>query len=145
MPGMLGDYRHPAHINAALLLIRIAASIVFIYHGSAILFGSFGGPGPQAFAAFIHQPPVVGYLVGLAQFAGGIAILTGVLFRIGALSLVIVMIGAISIVHLGHGFSVAHNGMEFALTQGLVALALLLSGPGQFSLNPLLPAALRKL
>ena len=65
-----------AQTNIALLLIRIASALAFLYHGSAILFGAFGGPGPHGFAAFMHAPDFDGYLVGLAQVVGGIAILT---------------------------------------------------------------------
>jgi uncharacterized membrane protein YphA (DoxX/SURF4 family) len=57
----------------------------------------------------------------------------------------IVMVGAIFMVHLPHGFDIAHNGMEYALTQLLVAFALLLTGPGAYSLAGVLPGALRKL
>jgi hypothetical protein len=46
-----------AQLNAALLSIRIASALAFLYHGSAILFGAFGGPGPEKFAAlYMHQP-----------------------------------------------------------------------------------------
>ena len=79
----------PAQLNAALLILRIASALAFLYHGSAILFGAFGGPGPQKFAAFLHLPVVVGYLVGLAQFAGGLAILSGVLIRLGAACVIV--------------------------------------------------------
>jgi hypothetical protein len=54
-------------VDAALLLIRIAAALAFLFHGSGILFGLFGGPGPVRFAALMHMPTIVGYLVGLAQ------------------------------------------------------------------------------
>ncbi len=74
----------PAQINAALFLLRIASALVVLYHGGAILFGAFGGPGPQGFSAFLHTPVIVGYLVGLAQFGGGLAMLTGALIRVGA-------------------------------------------------------------
>ncbi len=131
--------------NFALLILRIASALVFLYHGAAILFGVFGGPGPVAFAAFMHAPAIIGYLVGLAQFAGGLAILTGVLFRVGAVCILIVMVGAILLVHLPHGFNIAHQGMEYALTQFLLALALFLTGPGAYSLNHLLPGTVRKL
>jgi putative oxidoreductase len=90
----------PGQNSLAVLLIRIAAGLVFLYHGSAILFGAFGGPGPQGFAAFMHAPAIMGYLVGLAQFAGGIAILTGLFIRVGAVCIVIVMLRAIFLVHL---------------------------------------------
>jgi putative oxidoreductase len=135
----------PEQTNLALLIIRIAAGVVFLYHGSAILFGVFSGPGPQRFAAFMHAPTIVGYLVGLAQLASGIAILTGLLIRVGAVCVIIVMLGAIFLVHLPHGFDISKNGYEYALTQVFVALALLITGAGSYSLASRLPAALRKL
>ena len=135
----------PARISAALLILRIASGLVFFYHGSAILFGAFGGPGPQGFSAFTHLPVVVGYLVGLAQFGGSLALLSGVLIRIGAACIIVVMLGAIFLVHLPHGFDIGKGGFEYALTQLLIAIALFIMGAGTYSLAPLLPASLRKL
>ena len=132
-------------LNTALLSIRIACGLAFLYHGSAILFGAFGGPGPQGFAAFLHAPDIVGYLVGLAQLGGGLAVLTGLFIRIGALCIIIVMLGAIFMVHLPHGYDISKGGMEFALTQLLIAIALLFVGGGDWSLAALLPESLRKL
>ena len=134
----------PAQTDAALLILRIASGLVFLYHGSAILFGAFGGPGPQGFAGFMHIPVVVGYLVGLAQFAGGLAILSGVLIRLGAACIIVVMLGGIFLVHLPHGFDIGKGGYEYALTQLLIAVALLITGAGTYSLAPRLPASLRK-
>lgn len=131
--------------NLALLAFRIAGSIPVLYHGCAILFGAFGGPGPQNFAAFLHQPAVVGYLVGLAQFAGGLAILLGAFQRLGSICIIIVMAGAIWLVHLPHGFDINNGGFEFALTVLLVNLGLLISGPGAYSLSGILPGPLKKL
>ncbi|HKT23112.1 MAG TPA: DoxX family protein, partial [Terriglobales bacterium] len=68
-----------------------------------------------------------------------------VLLRIGAVCIIVVMLGAIFIVHLPHGFDVSKGGVEFALTELLIALALLLSGPGRYSLSNILPGGLRKL
>ena len=134
-----------SQMSLALLFIRIASGLAFVYHGSAILFGAFGGPGPSGFAGFMHLPVVIGYLVGLAQFAGGLAVLTGVLIRVGASCITIVMLGAIFLVHLPHGYDMSKGGMEYALTQLLIALALLTAGGGSYSLAGLLPGALRKL
>jgi putative oxidoreductase len=83
--------------------------------------------------------------VGLAQLGGGLAMLTGALMRVGAVCIIIVMLGAIFMVHLPHGFNVAQNGLEYALTQLLVAFALLMVGPGNYSLAKVLPASLRNL
>jgi putative oxidoreductase len=140
-PGAQTSSRH----DFALFLLRIASAAAFLYHGSAILFGAFAGPGPQNFAAYLHVPVIVGYLVGLAQVAGGLAILTGVLFRVGAACVIIVMIGAIFLVHISHGFDVGKNGFEYAFAQLVIAFSLLLTGPGGYSLAGILPPPLRKL
>jgi len=132
-------------LNFELLIMRVACSLPFIYHGAAILFGAFGGPGPHNFAAYMKAPVIVGYLVGLAQFAGGIAILLGALLRVGAVCVVIVMAGAILLVHIHHGYDASHGGMEFALTEFLLSFGLLLAGPGKFSLASVLPGPLQKL
>src|SRR5215470_15713763 len=100
----------PTRISTALLLLRIASALVFLYHGSAILFGAFGGPGPRGFSGFMHVPVVAGYLVGLAQFAGGLAMLSGALIRLGATCIIVVMLGAIFLVHLPRGFDLSKGG-----------------------------------
>ena len=122
--------------DLALLLIRIASALAFLFHGSAILFGAFGGPGPAGFAGFLHVSLTVGYLVGLAQFCGALAMLTGIFTRIGALCIGIVMGGAIQLVHWKHGFDINAGGYEYALTQLLIAIAILVAGAGKFSLAP---------
>jgi putative oxidoreductase len=135
----------PAKINAALLILRIASAMAFLYHGSSILFGAFAGPGPQQFAASHHWPLVLGYLIGLAQLGGGLAVLSGILFRLGAACIIAVMLGAIFLVHLPNGFDIGNGGAEYAVTQLLLAVAFLLTGPGAYSLARWLPGSLQKL
>ena len=60
-----------SQLNLALLVLRIASAMAFFYHGAAITFGAFGGPGPGKFAGFMHMPVIVGYLVGLASLPEG--------------------------------------------------------------------------
>ena len=132
-------------LDSALVFIRLAGSLPFLYHGSAILFGAFGGPGPRAFAGYMHAPAVIGYLVGLAQVAGGLAILTGFFTRIGAAFIFIVMAGAVLLVHLPKGFDVSKGGMEFALTELFIAVAIIILGPGRYALGAGLPHPFHKL
>jgi putative oxidoreductase len=132
-------------LNFELLIMRVACALPFIYHGGGILFGIFGGPGPEKFAAGMKAPLIIAYLVGLAQFAGGIAILTGALLRVGAVCTIIVMLGAVFMVHLPNGYDIGHGGMEYALTELLLSAGLLLAGPGKYSLAEILPGPLQKL
>jgi putative oxidoreductase len=57
----------------------------------------------------------------------------------------LVMVGAIFIVHWPHGFDVSKGGIEYALTQLLIAIALFLTGAGRYSISAALPPGLRKL
>lgn len=141
----VGGLARQCRIDAVLLVIRIACSAPFLYHGSAILFGSFGGPGPQEFAAAHEFSPTVGYLVGIAECGGGLAVLSGVFIRTGAACILVVMVGAIFLVHVRHGYDVQNGGAEYALTLGLIAIALLIAGSGGYSLARWLPPALRNL
>src|SRR5258708_26466300 len=118
-----------AQINTALLIVRIASASAFLYNGSASLSGAFGGPGPQQFAVAHHMPIPFGYLVGLAQFAGGVAVLSGVLIRVGAASIAVVMLGAIFLVHLQHGFDVSSGGVGYTLTPLLLATSVSPASP----------------
>src|SRR5260370_38514460 len=97
-------------LNFALLIMRLACALPFLYHGSGILFGVLGGPGPAHFAAFMHAPAAGGYLVGLAQFAGGLALLTGAFLRVGPVCVVIVMFGGIFLVPFSPGFDIGRAG-----------------------------------
>ncbi|MGC9169108.1 MAG: DoxX family protein [Desulfurella sp.] len=97
--------------DVSIFIIRLALSLTFIYHGSGILFNTFTGPGLVGFANNMHFPLIVAFLVGLAEFCGGISMLTGIFVRLGALGIMIVMFGAIIIVHLPHGFDLQKGGM----------------------------------
>ena len=134
-----------ARIDTALLGLRIASGSAFLYHGVAILFGMFGGPGPERFAIDHRIPVVLGYLVGLAQVASAIGVLLGIFVRLAAVALIGVMLGAIFLVHLPHGFDVSNGGIEYALTQLLIAFALLLMGAGTYSVASRLPERLKGL
>jgi putative oxidoreductase len=64
---------------------------------------------------------------------------------VGAIGIIVVMLGAIFLVHWKHGFDVSKGGIEFALTQLLIAIALLLTGAGRYSLAGWLPVSLQNL
>jgi putative oxidoreductase len=140
------NLRRPStRIDVALLALRIASGLAFLYHGAAILFGMFGGPGPERFAIDHRFPVILGYVVGVAQVISAIAVLVGAFVRLAAVALIVVMLGAIFLVHLAHGYDVSSGGMEYALTQLLIAFALLLMGAGSYSVASRLPARFKEL
>jgi putative oxidoreductase len=121
------------HLGIALLVVRLALAREFLYQGSAILFGAFHGPGIYGFAAYAHLPAVVSLLVGLAQFGGGITILTGVGARLGAAGLISVLVGALTFARIPSALAT-----DYAITQLLTAVAVLVAGAGPYSLYPVI-------
>ncbi len=121
--------------STALFFLRFVLFLSFFYHGSGILFNWFDGPGIAGFAGYMNFPIIIAILVGIAEFTGSLAMVSGVLTRIGALNIMIVMLGAIFILHLPHGFDVMKNGYEYALTEFTIALSIFIMGPGDYTLT----------
>jgi putative oxidoreductase len=130
-------------VNWALLVVRLAAGIIFVAHGSQKMFGAFGGPGLSGITGMLGP---IGYLVSVAEFFGGLGLIVGFLSRFSAASLIVVMLGAIALVHGRHGFFLGQPpGYEFNLALIGLLLPVLLAGPGAFSLvhHLRVPAAVR--
>ena len=87
----------------------------------------FGGIG-------IPLPQVSAIVVTLVEFAGGIALILGVVTRWAAVLLAIDMAVAVGKVHLHGGFFLP-RGYEFALTLLAACVALSLAGPGSPALK----------
>jgi putative oxidoreductase len=91
--------------------LRLSLAATFIYHGV----GKFPIEGPM-----MGLPTAVVWLVALGEIAAGAMLLAGalgkeILTRLAGLIVVVVMIGAIVLVHAKNGFSVMSGGMEFQL------------------------------
>jgi putative oxidoreductase len=122
----------PRNVSLGLTILRIAVAAVFINHGYQKLFvyGIAGVTG--AFTGMhIPAPGVMGPLIGVLEFFGGIALLLGFLTRLVAIGYVCDMLGAIVLVQLSHGFS--HFELEFLLMGSSLALAI--AGAGRFSVD----------
>lgn len=119
----------------APLLIRLALGVIFIFHGAQKVFGVFGGPGIPGVAKMITMmglKPVAlwAWALALTEFIGGIAVLVGLLTRLAAFGLAVVMLVAIIAVTGRHGFS-APAGFEYNLALLAMALSLIASGAGR--------------
>ena len=124
------ETRAASAADTALLLVRLAVSIPFIFHGAQLAFGAFGGPGLAGFMKMGHMPLPVAVLVAYGEFLGGLGVLFGVLTRLASAGILLIMLGAIFLVHLPHGYSVQNQGVEYPLTHVFLTLALIVAGPG---------------
>ena len=112
------------------LPIRVVTGIIFIAHGAPKLVNM---PGTQHF--FSHAlgfPPEMAVIIALLEVIGGFALLFGILTRVSAILFIIEMIGATLAVKLSKGFV---GGYEFDLLIIAVSISLLLTGPGQPSIE----------
>jgi len=130
------------------LAIRLVLGIVFMAHGSMKLFGAFGGHGVEGTIGMVRSlgfplPVVFAWLLILAEFAGGLGALVGLLTRLAAFSIAISMVVAITKVHLHDGFFAPH-GFEYPLVLLAMSLSLVFTGAGRLSLDWLVRVLLRR-
>jgi putative oxidoreductase len=128
----------PGQIDLGLTVLRAIAGIVFAAHGAQKLF-VFGFDGVAGGFAQMGVPMagLIGPAVALVEFFGGLALIAGLLTRLAAFGLSVVMLGAIFIAHLSAGFFLP-NGYEFALTLLGIAATLTITGAGRWSVDALI-------
>ena len=109
--------------------IRAAIGAIFIVHG----FGKFD-PGFVGFLNQIGIPAEMQFLIALAEFVSGILLIVGVLTRISASILSIIMLGAIF--HVKRAASLTgQGGYELDLIILAGVLSVIVVGPGRVSLS----------
>ncbi len=117
--------------SLALLLIRVALGIVFIYHGWSKIQDISGTM--NFFASIGFSGAFWTYLVAYVEFIGGIAMLLGVRVREVSVLFVATMTVAIYAVHFKNGFNVMVGGYEYPLTLLLASLAMIFAGSGKYT------------
>ena len=110
--------------------LRASIGVIFIVHG----FGKFGNPGFGGWISSMGIPAEMQIPIALAEFIPGILLLIGVLTRISASLLSIVMLGAIFLVK-GATDLTGERGYEFDLILLAACLVLIVAGPGKVSIS----------
>lgn len=134
----------PADI--ALIAVRAALALLFIYHGARRLFGWFDGPGLDASADFfantagLHPGKFFATVGGLIEFGGGIAIAIGLFARLAGAAIFVDMMMAIITVTWDNGINATtgKSGYELNLALGMLALVIAFFGAGRFSIDALI-------
>lgn len=96
--------------------------------------------GISGFAGFLATlgvplPTVAAWGVGLLELVGGVLLLAGIFVRVTGALLAFNMLVATVLVHLPSGYPASDGGIELTLTLSLIALSVVLSGPGALSLE----------
>ncbi len=129
---------NPANVNLALLAVRVIVGSIFAVHGAQKVLGVYGGRG---LADIVGMLGSVGYLVAFGEFLGGLGIIAGFLTRFSAAANIVIMLGAIFMVHGKNGFLLTNEGGGYEYNLALIGLLLplVLLGPGQWAVASILP------
>jgi putative oxidoreductase len=126
-------------VDISLLLVRLIVGIIFAAHGAQKL-GIIGAGSLQATVSMMGP---MGYPVTIGEFFGGLGLIVGFLCRFSAASLIVIMIGAIAMVHGQHGFFLGFDlkkaGFEYNLALIGLLTPILIAGPGSFAIGRFLP------
>jgi len=117
----------------ALLLLRVAVGVIFIYHGYPKLFERTR----EAMQGFVHMgfPGYFVYIAGVIEFFGGCLLIAGLFTRIAGLLLAGEMAVALWKVHGIIRDPLAVHNYEFPLMLAVGAFALASLGAGVVSFD----------
>jgi putative oxidoreductase len=130
-------HRTTSSLDVGLLVLRVAAGLVLIVHGTEKLFGWFGGSGiggaTKLFTSFGYSPAKpFAILASMTEIGGGILFIVGFLTPLATAAIIGNFLNAAVSVIPG-GF-LKSNG-DFAIILGVTAITLACTGPGEFALD----------
>ena len=126
--------------DSGLLMMRATLGGFMIGHGAQKLFGAFEGPGIEGMRQMMEAQNIApgkawAIAAGAAEFGGGALTALGLLSPLGSLGVLGSMGVATFKTHWGKPIWVSSGGAELPVTNIALASALMLTGPGAFSLD----------
>jgi putative oxidoreductase len=138
--------------GSAALIARLMLGIVMFPHGAQKMLGWFGGYGFSGTMSFftgtMHIPALFAFLAIMAEFAGSLALIAGVLSRVAAFGIASVMTVAILTAHAANGFFMnwygnqKGEGFEYHLLAIALALIVVIYGAGKASVDAVIAGRL---
>jgi putative oxidoreductase len=122
------------------LLLRLVLAAIFIFHGYDLVGHDWGTSwADEGMKKMNKEPPpaAVQALVAWGQLVGGAALALGLLTRLAALGIVVIMAGAIATVHLENGFDIRQGGYEYNVAIIVMCVVLILQGGGNLAVDRL--------
>lgn len=123
----------------AKLILRLTVGVLMLFHGVAKILN----PGSLEFIGSslsnIGLPAFFAYAVYIGEVVAPLMIISGFKARLGGLLLVITMIVAVVLVHLGDIFSLSKHGglaLELQIFFLMGGLLVTMFGSGKFALKP---------
>lgn len=124
--------------GVALGVIRMVVGLVFVLHGAQKIFiYHYAGVVGMFHQIGIPVPALSAALAIMAEFVGGLLLLSGLYTRLAAIPIAFTMLVAITQVHLHAGFFAQGGGFEYPLTLLVATIALVIGGSGAFALDNL--------
>jgi len=126
--------------NLAALVLRLVLGGLLAGHGAQKLFGWFNGPGLEGTSGFMEMLGLEpgrpwAFLAGLSEFGGGVLTALGLLHPVGPVGVIGAMAMATTTAHGGKPIWVTEGGAELPVTNIAASTALILTGPGKYSLD----------
>jgi len=123
--------------SLSLLLARFAVAYGF-YEPAMQKWSDIGAIATWFGSMGIPFPTLNAYMAASTELLGVILLTLGLFTRIISIPLMVVMVVAITTVHLVHGFSAGENGFEIPMYYMLFLAIFASHGAGKFSLDYLL-------
>ena len=144
--GMFGRRKNESYTlqrDLGVLVLRATTGGLLAGHGAQKLFGAFGGYGIEGTAGWLES---MGFkpgrqwaiMSGVSEFGGGTLTALGLFHPVGPIGTLGAMTVAIRHAHWGKPIWVSEGGAELPVTNIAIVLALMMVGPGRFSLDHVL-------